>query len=160
MLAQIHFPLAAAAMVAAAIAGSGFALFALAPSAIAAEQIVHVQGGLALSGYDPVAYHIDGRPRRGSLDNETEWMGARWRFASQENLAAFLADPERYAPAYGGYCAYAVSQGSLQPGDPRIWRIVDGKLYLNLSPSTMSKWEADIPGSLARADQNWPDLTD
>ena len=160
MLAQIHIPLAVAAMLAAAIAGSGFAIFALAPSALAAQQIIHVQGGLALSGYDPVSYHVDGRPSRGKAEFETVWMGAAWRFASQENLDAFLSDPERYAPAYGGHCAYAVSKGSLQPGDPTIWRIVDDRLYLNLSPSTMSKWEADIPGSLAKAERNWPELSE
>ncbi len=159
MLAQLQFPLAAAAMIAAAIAGSGFAFFALSPSAKAAEQMIHVQGGLALGGYDAVAYHVDDQAKRGTSEFRTEWMGATWKFSSPENLAAFLADPERYAPAYGGHCAYAVSKGSLQPGDPRMWRIVDGKLYLNLSPSTMSKWEADIPGSLAKADRKWPDLS-
>lgn len=160
MLAQLQFPLAAAAMIVAAIAGSGFAFFALSPSARAAEQMVHVQGGLALGGYDTVAYHVDSKPMRGISDIQTEWMGATWWFSSQENLAAFMADPERYAPAYGGFCAFAVSKGSLQPGDPRMWRIVDDKLYLNLSPSTMSKWEADIPGALAKADRNWPQLTE
>lgn len=160
MLAQLQFPLAAAAMLAAAIAGSGFALFALAPSALAAEQVIYVQGGLALGGYDPVSYHQDGQPTRGKPEFETEWMNASWRFSSAENLAAFTADPERYAPAYGGYCAFAVSKGSLQPGDPKIWRIVDDRLYLNLSPSTQAKWEADIPGSVASADQNWPQLTE
>ncbi len=160
MLAQIHIPLAAASLLVAAIAGSGFALFVMAPSARAAEQVVHVQGGLAMGGYDPVAYHVDGRPTRGSSEFETEWMGAQWRFASAENLAAFQSAPDIYAPAYGGYCAYAVSKGSLRPGDPKIWRIVDGKLYLNLSPSIQSKWEKDIPASLARANQNWPELSE
>ena len=160
MLAQIHIPLAAVALLVAAAAGSGFAFFALTPVAFAAEQVFHLQGGLAMGGYDPVSYHLDGRPVRGDKTFETTWMNATWRFSSEEHLAAFLAEPDRYAPAYGGYCAYAVSKGSLQPGNPNIWRIVDGRLYLNLSPSTMSKWEADIPASLAKADRNWPGLAE
>ena len=86
----------------------------------------------------------------------SRWNGADWRFASAANKAAFDADPEAYAPQYGGYCAWAVSQGYTASIDPQQWRIVDGKLYLNYDESVQTKWLADIPGFIAKADANWP----
>jgi YHS domain-containing protein len=115
---------------------------------------------LAVSGYDPVAYFTDGKPIEGSSAFEYEWKGAAWRFASAENLAAFEADPEKYAPQYGGYCAWAVSQGYTASADPDVWRIVDGKLYLNYSRAVQQKWERDIPGNISKADANWPKVLD
>lgn len=115
---------------------------------------------LAVSGYDPVAYFTDGKPVEGSSAFEYEWKGAAWRFASAENLAAFEADPEIYAPQYGGYCAWAVSQGYTASADPDVWRIVDGKLYLNYSRAVQQKWERDIPGNISKADANWPKVLD
>jgi YHS domain-containing protein len=111
---------------------------------------------LAVSGYDPVAYFTDGKPVEGRGNFEYEWNGATWRFASQSNLAAFEAEPEAYAPQYGGYCAWAVSQGYTASAVPEAWRIVDGKLYLNYSKGVQSKWSQDIPGNIAKANQNWP----
>ena len=93
---------------------------------------------------------------KGSSDFETEWKGATWRFASAANREAFLADPEKYAPQYGGYCAWAVSQGQTAPIEPEQWSIVDGKLYLNYNADVQAKWKADVPGFIARADENWP----
>ena len=116
--------------------------------------------GVAIEGHDPVAYHRDGRPTKGSQDHVHEWMGAKWRFASAENRDRFAADPERYAPAYGGYCAYAVSKGTTAGIDPQAWRIVDGRLYLNLSPAVQALWEQDIPRHVRQADENWPRLRD
>ena len=110
----------------------------------------------AVSGYDVVAYFTDGAPREGVDEFATEYMGARWLFASQENLDRFVADPEAYAPQYGGYCAYAVSQGNTASGDPEQWSIVDGKLYLNYSARVKRRWEQDIPGYIEAADANWP----
>jgi YHS domain-containing protein len=115
---------------------------------------------LAVSGYDPVAYFTDGKPVEGSSDYEYEWKGATWRFASAANLAAFKMDPEKYAPQYGGYCAWAVSQGYTASADPDVWRIVDGKLYLNYSKDIQQKWEKDIPGNISKADTNWPKVLD
>lgn len=112
--------------------------------------------GVAIKGYDPVAYFTDGKPVEGSSDYQYEWMGAKWRFASKANLDAFAANPEKYAPQYGGYCAYAVSQGGTADIDPESWKIVDGKLYLNLSAKVKAIWEKDIPGYIAKADANWP----
>ncbi len=111
---------------------------------------------LAVSGYDPVAYFRQGRPVEGRSDLEYEWNGATWRFASADNLAAFKADPEKFAPQYGGYCAWAVSQGYTAKSDPAAWRIVDDKLYLNYSKDIQARWEQDIPGNIAKADANWP----
>ena len=129
-----------------------------APPAALAKDPVYTStfSGLAVSGYDPVAYFTAGKPVEGSSDFETEWNGATWRFSSAENLAAFEADPKVYAPQYGGYCAWAVSQGYTASTVPEAWRIVDGKLYLNYSLSVQSRWEGDIPGNIANADANWP----
>jgi YHS domain-containing protein len=110
----------------------------------------------AVSGYDPVAYFKDGAPVQGKKAFEYAHQGATWRFASAENLAAFKADPGKYAPQYGGYCAWAVSQGYTAKGDPRNWRIVNGRLYLNYNTDIQKKWEKDIPGLIGKADANWP----
>lgn len=112
----------------------------------------------AVGGYDPVAYFTQGAPVEGSSDHTFSWKGAQWRFASAENLATFRANPEHYAPQYGGYCAYAVSQGSTAPGDPLQWTIVNDRLYLNVNASIQARWAQDIPGYIAKADANWPAL--
>jgi YHS domain-containing protein len=115
---------------------------------------------LAVSGYDPVAYFKQGKAIEGSGGHELEWNGATWRFASAANMEEFKSDPESWAPQYGGYCAWAVSQGYTAPSDPEAWRIVDGKLYLNYSKDVQTKWEKDIPGFIAKADTNWPRVLD
>ena len=111
---------------------------------------------LAVSGYDPVAYFSEGKPVAGTSALEYDWNGATWRFSSAQNLAAFKARPEAYAPQYGGYCAWAVSQGYTAKSDPEAWRIVDGKLYLNYSKEIQERWARDIPGNITKADANWP----
>jgi YHS domain-containing protein len=129
---------------------------------------------LAVSGYDAVAYFTEGEPVEGSADHELEWNGATWRFASTANLAAFQADPEAFAPQFGGYCAWAVSfapqfggycawavsQGYTASTDPTAWRVVDGKLYLNYSHNIQRRWEQDVPGNIAKGDANWPKVLD
>lgn len=115
---------------------------------------------LAVSGYDPVAYFLEGRPVEGERALEFAWNGATWRFAIPENRAAFVADPEKFAPQYGGYCAWAVSQGYTASSDPETWRIVEGKLYLNYSKSIQGRWAQDVPGNIAKADTNWPGVLD
>ncbi len=115
-------------------------------------------GGVAIGGYDPVAYFTAGKPVQGSSDFEYEWMGAKWRFASAADRDQFAADPEKYAPQYGGYCAYAVSQGATADVDPDAWHIEGGKLYLNLSKKVQSIWLKDIPGYIGKADANWPKI--
>jgi hypothetical protein len=85
-------------------------------------------------------------------------MEATWLFSSAENRDRFAADPQKYAPQYGGYCSYAVSQGHTASIDPEAWRVVDGKLYLNYSKGVQKKWEMDTTGYIQKADQNWPGL--
>ena len=110
----------------------------------------------AVDGYDPVSYFTDGKPVEGSSEFEAEYAGATWRFVSAEHRDAFLAEPARYAPQYGGYCAWAVAQGYTAKGDPLNWRIVDGKLYLNYNASVQQKWVTDIPGNIKAGNANWP----
>ncbi|TQV85142.1 YHS domain-containing protein [Exilibacterium tricleocarpae] len=113
----------------------------------------------AIKGTDPVAYFSlqPGQDAVSGSDQFTyEWNGATWKFASAENREKFIANPEQYAPQYGGYCAFAVSHNFTKPTDPDAWRIVDNKLYLNLSKRVQKKWVKDIPGNIAKADSNWP----
>ena len=110
----------------------------------------------AIRGYDPVAYFTQGKPLKGSSDYTLEYKGATWRFSSERNKEAFAQMPERYAPQYGGYCAYAVSRGYTAPIDPEAWTIVEDKLYLNYSKEIRAKWSQDIPGNIRKADANWP----
>lgn len=112
--------------------------------------------GLALKGYDAVAYFTEGRPVSGDERYEHTWKGARWLFVSAGNRDAFAKDPERYAPVYGGYCAYAVSHGYTADGDPQVWKIVEDRLYLNYNREAQKLWGEDIPGNIAKGDENWP----
>ena len=97
-----------------------------------------------------------GKPIAGSQDHALDWNGSRWLFSSAENKAAFMENPEAYAPKYGGYCAFAMSKGYVAPTVPEAWTIVDGKLYLNFSLGVRTRWEKDIPGNIAAADGHWP----
>ena len=110
----------------------------------------------ALKGYDAVAYFTESAPVKGDDDFAYEWNGAKWLFSSAENRDAFVADPERYAPQYGGYCAWAVSQGYTASGDPKVWAIVDGKLYVNYDKKIGERWQQDTAGFIEAADENWP----
>jgi hypothetical protein len=111
---------------------------------------------LALDGYDPVAYFKSGKATKGSPDQAVTWNGATWNFASAENKAAFETSPQDYAPQFGGYCAWAVSQGYTAKGDPNNWRIVGGKLYVNYNASVQRNWEKDMPGHITKGEKNWP----
>jgi YHS domain-containing protein len=140
---------------------AAFLAWSLPLSALAVDPVyTGFLSSTAAGGYDPVAYFEEGKAVEGSDAHVLEWNGARWRFASEENREAFRADPERYAPRYGGYCAYAVAQGTSAPGDPLAWKIVDGRLYLNLDKSIQAEWAKDIPGYIVKADQNWPGLVE
>ncbi len=115
-------------------------------------------GKVAIKGYDTVAYFEDSRPVEGEKSITHEWNGAVWRFATAEHRDLFAADPEKYAPQYGGYCAYAVSKGSTASIDPEVWTVWEGRLFLNYSKSIGEKWKSDIPGKVAAADEHWPRL--
>lgn len=114
--------------------------------------------GVAIEGYDPVAYFTPGGPTKGSESITASHDGATYRFASEKNREAFVAEPQRYLPQYGGFCSYAVSLGKKVEIDPEAWDIVDDRLYLNYSASIRKKWRKDIPGYIERADAKWPEL--
>ncbi len=143
--------------------------FALAVSGgAAAAGPQYVDGtGYAVSGYDVVAYWSlaqspvgEAQPEAvpGKAEYTAEYNGAKFAFATPENLAAFEADPGKYVPQYDGHCAYGVAQGGKVPGNPNLWRIVDGKLYLNITKNVVGFWEEDIPGNLTKARGNWPGI--
>jgi len=123
--------------------------------AVAKQPQVYSFDGVAIRGADPVAYFTEAAAIKGSAEYEYEWNGATWRFASAENRDLFASNPEAYAPQYGGYCAWAVKDGYLASVDPEAWKVVDGKLYLNYSPGVQRQWQQDIPGNIAKGDQNW-----
>ena len=113
---------------------------------------------VAIRGTDPVAYFRKGSAVKGSADHAYRWNGAVWHFSSAANRAAFVATPERYAPKYGGYCAWAVANGYTASTDPEAWTIHDGRLYLNYSLSVREQWLVDVPGNVRAGDANWPDV--
>jgi YHS domain-containing protein len=121
-----------------------------------APEVSHAADRLAAGGYDVTAYFRHGKPVRGSAMHQLTYKGATWRFASAETLKSFQADPAAFAPQFGGYCAWAVSQSYLAPGDPEQWKIVDGKLYLNFNARAKELWEADQADAIARGHANWP----
>jgi YHS domain-containing protein len=112
--------------------------------------------GLALKGYDPVAYFTDGKPVLGKAEFSASHEGATYRFASAANRDAFAAAPAKYAPQYGGYCAFGMASGYKAPIEPDAWTVVEGKLYLNYNQSVRRQWSSDVPGYVRKADANWP----
>src|SRR5579859_2387614 len=122
------------------------------------EKLNKTSAGLAIKGYDPVAYFEDGRPEKGNPDYQFQWKGAVWRFSSTAHRETFAKNPDRYAPQYGGFCAYGVSEGHTAPIDPEAWSIIDGKLYLNYDKQVRGDWKKDTDGRIRKADQNWPKL--
>ncbi|MEQ9402429.1 MAG: YHS domain-containing (seleno)protein [Cyclobacteriaceae bacterium] len=110
----------------------------------------------AIKGYDPVAYFTQGEAIEGDEKFSFEWKGAVWHFSSEENMNTFMEKPESYAPQFGGYCAWAVSQGYTYRTSPEAWKIVDGKLYLNYSVGVQKKWEANQTELIKSGEANWP----
>ena len=141
---------------------SALALLAAAPlslhvgAALASSAPVFASGGVAINGTDPVAYFDEGRPVAGAQEIAADWNGARWLFSSQANRDRFAADPEAFAPAYGGYCAWAASRGYVADTVPEAWTIHDGKLYLNFSTDVRGIWKQDIDTNISLADGYWP----
>lgn len=146
------------ALVAIAVAGLAVALPApgLAFDEASASALNVDKDNVMLHGYDAVAYQARNEAVPGSADFTAIWQGATYRFASAANRDAFVADPARYAPQYGGFCAMGVSLDKKFDGDPKLFRVVGGKLYLNVSPQAEKVWVKDIPGNIAKADGNWP----
>ena len=133
----------------------------LATSALAAGVDINASStGLAMQGYDPVAYFNGGEPTKGSYKVTSSFDDATYWFATEENKALFEANPEAYIPAYGGYCAFGAAMGFKFDGDPNQWKIVDDVLYLNLSKDIQERWAQDIPGFIEKADVNWDNIED
>lgn len=132
----------------------------VAATAAAAADLVNVAGAsqIALSGYDPVAFFTDAKPVSGSPSIIATFKGATYLFASEEHKALFTKDPKKYAPQYGGFCAFGASVGHLFPVDISTWQIRDGKLYLNFNPDVLKKFNEDFSGNVAKAETNWPNL--
>ena len=112
--------------------------------------------GVALRGYDAVAYVKDGKAVKGSPQYKLEYKGSGFHFSSQAHRDAFAADPVKYAPQYGGFCAFGISKGYKAATDPAAFTVVNGKLYLNYNRDVQKQWSADVPGFVALADKQWP----
>jgi YHS domain-containing protein len=110
---------------------------------------------VAINGYDTVAYFKEGKALKGSDLFTFQWRKKTWHFINSENRDLFIAAPEQYAPQYDGYCAWAMTEARKAQTDPEVWKIVNGKLYLNCSRAAYEKWSRDIPGNIKKADKNW-----
>lgn len=137
---------------------SYLSLFAASVQAAEAEIYTKYFSDLAVSGYDTVAYFTQGKPVKGDSDYSFEYKDATWQFSSKENLALFTANPEKYAPQYGGYCAWAAADGRTASGDPLQWTIIDEKLYLNYNAAVQEEWLKDTKTFIIEADSKWPAL--
>ncbi|MDW3197074.1 MAG: YHS domain-containing (seleno)protein [Cytophagales bacterium] len=131
-------------------------LFLWSCSASAQKEYIYSDSKGAIKGYDPVAYFTAAKPVKGKREITYTWKNAQWYFVSTQNRDAFKADPEAYAPQFGGYCAYAVSENTLYKIDPKSWKIVDGKLYLNYDRETQEAWEANLEERIKKAEAYWP----
>ncbi|HEY5825627.1 MAG TPA: YHS domain-containing (seleno)protein [Cyclobacteriaceae bacterium] len=126
--------------------------------------VVHAQSelflvnGEAIRGYDAVSYFKDGKAVKGKKEFSISWNGANWLFASKENKDAFVASPEKYAPQFGGYCAYGTADGHKAPTQPDAWSIVDNKLYLNYNKEVQVIWKKDQKEMIEKANKNWPEV--
>jgi YHS domain-containing protein len=133
---------------------------ALAYSETSTKAINVDTAGVAIHGYDPVAYFTVGKPTPGNAQFTAKHEGATYRFASAANRDAFQKEPAKYAPAFGGFCAMGAALEKKLDGDPKLWRIVDGKLYLNVGEPAQKRWLEDVPGNIKKAESNWPKIKD
>ena len=135
-------------------------LFACSGSQNSATSVMVTENGYAIGGYDPVAYFTDGTAQQGKAEFSHQWKGAEWLFTSAQHKALFTANPDQYAPQYGGWCAYGVTGGYAAETDPEnAWTIYDGKLYLNFDEGVSEDWATDIPGNLKKSEAAWPSLS-
>ena len=134
------------------------AMIAAAMAMNAQKAEIFNKGGQAINGYDPVAYFLQGKPVKGVQNLSYQWKDATWYFSSQQNLEAFRTAPEKYAPQYGGYCAYGLSDGHKASTEPDAWTIVNGKLYLNYNTNVRSEWSRNREERIKKADGYWPQI--
>jgi YHS domain-containing protein len=123
------------------------------------DPVVYSTDNGAIDGYDPVAFFTDSAAVKGDKQFSTEWNGATWSFSSPQNRDLFTANPEKFAPQYGGYCAYGTADGHLSPTQADTWTILDGRLFFNYNQKVKEKWMEDTKGYIEKADRNWPDLS-
>ena len=141
------------------VLGSMFAaLLVIAATPVLAKDVTHSTPGI--SGYDPVAYFTESKPMKGSGYHVAEYQGVTYAFASKDHKEMFKDNPEKYVPAYGGYCAYGVAVGKKFVSDPEAWKVVDGTLYLNLDKDIQNKWLQDVPGYIKKSEANWKEIKD
>ena len=127
-------------------------------SLMAQKSEVFNKSAIAVNGYDVVAYFTEHKPVKGIKEFSFYWKEANWQFSNRQNLDSFKASPEKYAPQYGGYCAYGISEGHKAPTDPEAWAIVDGRLYLNYNKDVQVIWKKEQTGRIQKANQNWLEL--
>ena len=121
-----------------------------------AQRDVFIKSDAAIQGYDPVAYFKKAMPVKGRPEFAYKWKDANWYFSSQQNLNDFKANPEIFAPQFGGYCAYGMAEGHKASTSPDAWTVLDNKLYLNYNKSVKELWDKDRPGYIEKANRNWP----
>ncbi len=135
-------------------------LFVMVTSCSHKKPEIYSSSSVAIGGYDPVAYFTESKPVKGNREFSYDWKNANWLFSSKQNLDSFASNPEKFAPQYGGWCAFACSKGRKATTDPNAWSIVDGKLYLNNSLKVQEKWLLNQNESIGQADKNWPAIKD
>jgi YHS domain-containing protein len=133
-------------------------LAAVASGALAEPMVLNAPDGVALAGYDAVAYFTQNAALRGEVEHGVKWRGAMWYFVSDENLERFEMDPQSFVPQYGGFCAFSAAQGLKVAGDPTAFAVHGGKLYLVNSPGNLALWQKGIDAYVAKADALWPGI--
>ncbi|MFG1260955.1 YHS domain-containing (seleno)protein [Xanthobacter flavus] len=155
----LSFTAAVAIVAMSGVFGGAFPSHAAEPTKATVELNVD-QTGLMLQGYDPVAYFTDAKPVKGSEQISAEYQGGRYNFASAAHKDLFVKHPAKYVPAFGGFCAMGTVFDKKLEGDPTLWRVVDGRLYLNVNADVAKKWAQDVPGNIAKANVEWPKIKD
>lgn len=143
-----------------ALSALAFTAMPMATNSASAADIFHGRiSGVAINGYDPVGYFKQNKPVKGKAAHMSKWGGSTWHFASAANKAAFEANPGKYAPQYGGYCAYAAAKGYKAKTEPEAWTIVGGKLYLNYSLNVRALWDQNRTQYIRDGDEKWPKIS-
>ena len=138
-----------------------FVMLASLSTLVAAKDLQNLgRDGMAIQGYDPVAFFTDHKPVKGSPQFQSDYRGAKYYFASADHKAAFDKTPAPYEPQFGGYCAYGASRGKTVPVKIEAWQILDGRLLMQYDLDVKDKFNQDSEGNLKKADQNWPGLVD
>jgi YHS domain-containing protein len=135
-------------------------LFLILLNVHAQKSAVFLTNGKAIKGFDAVAFFTELKPVKGQDSLSYSWNGADWLFSTRQHLNLFKAQPEKYAPQYGGYCAYGTSQGHKAPTEVETWSVLDGKLYFNYSSKVKEMWSKDKAGYIKKADDQWPSIKD